>query len=71
MMQDFWYSLPGDLSIVDGVVERVLVAGKVLVDELFVVLPAVRVELVVVGRYNINSGPIGGLFLLTEVRVGL
>ena len=71
LVQDIRYPLPRDLSVVDGVVEGVLVAGKVLVDELPVVLPALRVQLAVVGGPDHDSCLIGGLFLLTEVGVGL
>lgn len=55
----------------DGVIERVLVAWEVLIDELPVVLPALRVQLVVVRSPDLDPCPIGLFFLLTEMRVGL
>lgn len=70
-MQDLWDPLPCDLPIMDGVIKRALVAREVLIDKLFVVLPAFRMQLVIVRCPDHDSGLIACFFLLTKMRVSL
>lgn len=59
VMQDLWDPLPCDLPVVDGVIKRVLVAGEVLIDKLFVVVPAFRMQLIIVRCPDHDSSLIG------------